>query len=95
VANDELNNGLSSQTYVTPDFFSQEHDTIQMQLDAIDKPVYDYFNTLQQSTLSQTTAAPANPISNFSNGALGYFSAYSPTLSHHIALDAGGFHRVD
>ncbi|MCW3126192.1 MAG: hypothetical protein JWO03_1850, partial [Bacteroidetes bacterium] len=84
-----------TQTYVSPDFFINENDTIQMELDAIDKPVYEYFNTLNESTINSLSAAPANPPSNFSNNALGYFSAYSPTTSHHIVADHTGFHRID
>ena len=47
-----------------------------------DKGVYDYYNTLKNAVsvnaLSGTT--PANPISNISNGALGYFAAYSVSV---------------
>ncbi|MCW3126680.1 MAG: hypothetical protein JWO03_2338, partial [Bacteroidetes bacterium] len=50
--NDQLSNGLTTQTYVSPDFFINENDTIQMELDAIDKPVYEYFNTLNESTIN-------------------------------------------
>ena len=93
--NDQLNDGLTIQTYVSPDFFINLNDTVQMELDAIDKPVYDYFNTLSESTLNSQSAAPTNPISNFSNNALGYFCAYSRTMSHHIVADPNGFHRID
>lgn len=57
----------------------QETDILTVELQSIDKATYDYFSTLE--TISGTdllqTASPANPISNFNNGALGYFSAYS------------------
>ena len=47
-------------------------------LQCIDKGVYDYFRTIRLARGGGPQAAsPANPISNFSNGALGYFSAYS------------------
>jgi hypothetical protein len=42
----------------------------------IDRPVYDYFNQLATNTNGQG-ATPANPVSNFSGGCLGYFSARS------------------
>jgi hypothetical protein len=71
----KLNDGLTVQSYVSPDFFINLNDTVQMELDAIDRPVYDYFYTLNQSTLNGQSAAPANPVSNFSNNALGYFCA--------------------
>lgn len=93
--NDQLNDGLTIQAYVSPDFFINVNDTIQMELDAVDKPIYEYFNTLNESTLNGLSAAPANPVSNFSNNALGYFCAYSGMFSHHIVADPGGFHRID
>ena len=37
--------------------------------------MYDFWNAVQAT--NPGTAAPANPPSNISNGALGYFSAYS------------------
>jgi hypothetical protein len=49
-------------------------DTIDIELRAIDRATYDYFFALSQN-VSEQTAAPANPITNISNGALGYFSA--------------------
>jgi hypothetical protein len=56
-------------------------DSVIVQLQSVDKNVYDYFRTLLQlvstgGLINQSTS-PANPISNFDNGALGYFNAYS------------------
>lgn len=51
-------------------------DTIAIELQCIDKPVYLYFFSLQQTTSGQT-GAPANPVSNISNDALGYFNAHT------------------
>jgi hypothetical protein len=50
-----------------------------VELQSIDKSVYNYFQTLESisGNAMQQTASPTNPISNFSNGALGYFSAYT------------------
>lgn len=68
--------GLGQRTLVF-----DESDTLTVELQSIDKVAYDYFSTLESITRSdwQQNVAPANPISNFSNGALGYFSAYSFT----------------
>jgi len=57
----------------------QETDTVTIELQSIDKSAYDYFSTLENisGTNILQSASPANPISNFNNGALGYFSAYS------------------
>ena len=57
-------------------------DTVNIELQSIDKSTYDFYNTLNgaigSSNLGQFLAAlPANPTSNISNSGLGYFSAYS------------------
>ncbi len=59
------------------------NDTVRVQLISLDKKAYDYFNTLAELiNTNPGSAAPANPNTNFSNGALGYFSAWSSdTLS--------------
>lgn len=57
----------------------KKSDTVTVELQSIDKAAYDYFTTLESISgldLLQTVS-PANPISNFNNGALGYFSAYT------------------
>lgn len=57
----------------------KESDTLTVELQSIDKAAYDYFSTLESISGNelQQSASPANPISNFNNGALGYFSAYT------------------
>lgn len=55
----------------------KENDTVVAEMQAIDENMYNYFNQLTnviQGNLQIT--APSNPNSNFSGGALGYFSAY-------------------
>ncbi len=57
-------------------------DTVSIQLQCIDKRAYDFYNTINGAIGSTSvrqflSALPANPISNISNGGLGYFSAYS------------------
>lgn len=66
--------GLSQRSLVY-----KETDTLIIELQSIDKAAYDYFSTLESISWTdiQQSATPANPISNFSNGALGYFSAYT------------------
>lgn len=66
--------GLGQRTLVF-----KETDTLTVELQSIDKATYDYFSTLERISGAawQQNAAPSNPISNFNNGALGYFSAYS------------------
>ncbi|MFI3281444.1 MAG: DUF4249 family protein [Rikenellaceae bacterium] len=50
----------------------EDGDVITIEVQAIDKAVYDYLYTLNLSGSSAT-----NPTSNFTGGCLGYFSAYS------------------
>jgi hypothetical protein len=66
--------GLGQRTIVF-----KETDTLTIELQSIDKAAYNYFSTLESISGNemQQTASPSNPISNFSNGALGYFSAYT------------------
>lgn len=54
-------------------------DTVTVELQSIDKATYDYFSTLESISGLDIlqTVSPANPISNFNNEALGYFSAYT------------------
>jgi hypothetical protein len=96
IADDKLTNGKTKYTSTRSDLDINLHDTLSIELRCIDEPVWNYYNSLKNSALSTQTAAPANPVSNISNNALGYFSAYSVTFSHHIVLDPNGaFHRID
>lgn len=53
-------------------------DTVVVQLISLDKKVYEFYNTFRELLYNNPgSAAPANPETNLSNGALGYFSAYS------------------
>ena len=55
-------------------------DTAVAELQCIDEQVYRYFLTLSNvsaSSPSGSTSTPANPVTNISGGALGYFSAVS------------------
>ncbi|MCX2450231.1 DUF4249 domain-containing protein [Pedobacter sp. PLR] len=56
-------------------------DSIQVEIQCIDRNVYRYFYSLgQNSGGGGPPVAPANPPSNFSNGALGVFSAYTSSI---------------
>ena len=53
-------------------------DTASVQLMSIDENAFHYFTTFRDmANTNPGSPAPANPISNFSNGALGYFSAWA------------------
>ncbi|MFT2008386.1 DUF4249 domain-containing protein [Pontibacter sp. 13R65] len=51
-------------------------DHILVEMQSIDSAVYNYFYSLEQ-TIGQNAAAPGNPVSNITGGALGYFSAHT------------------
>jgi len=54
-------------------------DSLQVEMQNIDANVYEYFRTFNLiiATGAAPSTTPANPKSNFSGGALGYFSAHS------------------
>lgn len=52
-------------------------DQVRVDMQCLDKAAFDYFNTLDNAGGSSNSAAPANPITNISGGALGYFSAHT------------------
>jgi hypothetical protein len=76
--NDELMDG---NTVNQPLFGGREIKsgfTVKVALQCIDHGVFTFYSTLQE-TMGQNSATPANPQSNISGGALGYFSAYTET----------------
>lgn len=53
-------------------------DTLKVQLYSIDRNTWEYFNSLRDLiNLNPGSPAPANPVSYFTNGAMGYFSAWT------------------
>ncbi|SHE37485.1 protein of unknown function [Mariniphaga anaerophila] len=56
-----------------------EHgDTARVEMFSIDENAWVYFSTFREmANTNPGSPAPSNPVSNFSNGALGYFSAWS------------------
>jgi len=60
--------------------YLQKGDTLQLKMYCIDKGVYDYFFSLAQIVGNNggfQSASPANPNTNLTGGALGYFSAHT------------------
>ena len=58
------------------------NDYVYVELLSIDEPTYEYYSTLGNAVASSggskiQTKIPANPISNLSGGALGYFGAFT------------------
>lgn len=61
-------------------------DTVYLELQSISQKVYDYYSQLADNT-SGFTAAAGNPDYLWSNGALGYFSAYSYSSQEVIVVE--------
>jgi hypothetical protein len=79
VSEDRFNNGnhVSNVLYYELDDLANG-DTLDIELQCINRPVYKYFFTLEQiSGDGGPPVSPENPPSNFSNGALGVFNAYT------------------
>jgi hypothetical protein len=79
ISDDQYNDGKRGTQYIN--YFKGEetikaNDSVSIEMQCIDASVYNFFFTLDQ-TISQSAAAPTNPVSNISGGALGYFSAYT------------------
>lgn len=84
-ASDRLFDGLQTRQalFVSPNSGNEIEtgDRVRIQMQCIDPAVFNYFFALSQvigGSQSQS-ATPANPTTNLSGGALGYFSAYSAT----------------
>ncbi len=78
VADDRLTDGKEKTVRFSGDRKYVSGDVIRIVLNSLDKGAYQYFYTLSVNSSAQS-AAPANPTSNISGGALGYFSAHTET----------------
>jgi len=78
VTDDQLNAGKTINYVIRPldtDNKLVVGDVVTVWLESVDKGVYEYFRTSGRE--GGQSASPANPTSNISNGALGYFNACS------------------
>ncbi|MGM9508965.1 DUF4249 domain-containing protein [Larkinella sp. GY13] len=86
-ADDRLNNGLKTRQalFLTSNTSTdlEPGDRVRVEMQGIDANVYTYFFALSQvlGSGNNQAATPANPPTNLSGDALGYFSAYSVTAS--------------
>lgn len=73
---------LSDGKYITVQLFNDSaylkiNDTLLLEMQCIDKNIFNYFTQLDQITNNNQPTIPANPTTNINNGALGYFSAHT------------------
>ena len=79
IYNDDLINGNHVEWPWSYEVF-QQSDTVVVELYTLDVQTYDYYKTLFQisgGSEMMSLSTPANPNTNISNGALGYFGAYT------------------
>lgn len=72
---DKYNNGKLVKANYRQRF--RPGDNLKFELRTMDDTVYEFYKTLANILSNQNGPAPANPLSNFSGGALGYFGAFS------------------
>lgn len=84
IRDDETNNGSLVKQALRNDINISNGDSVMVEMQCVDYGVYRYYQTLGQ-TMGQNSASPANPLSNISGGALGYFSAHTVNRKKIIA----------
>jgi hypothetical protein len=90
VMNNELVQGKYAYMILVPyDIVLKLGDVLSVEMQCIDKKNYNYWYTLSQQQSSAVLALDnssksVNPISNFDNGALGYFSAHTSHSKKYI-----------
>lgn len=86
VFDDQLFNGFTFTIGMVANRFNLT-DTVNYQLLSIDKDTYSYYTQLGDIIGGGSSSIPYNPQGNFSNDAVGYFSAQSSAISS-IILEA-------
>ena len=84
VLNDFGINGQEIEEFVFVGDAAQPGDTVRVELRTIEKRIFEYFEQLDQVVEGESDGpggtAPANPVSNWSNGALGFFAGGSSSF---------------
>ncbi|AZB16418.1 DUF4249 domain-containing protein [Chryseobacterium indologenes] len=92
VFSDNLNNGMLNQRpLILPndDNDGADHevkagDTIHVEMQSIDNNIFTFYSALLDMSGPGGGVTPANPPSNISNGALGYFSAHTKSVQSFV-----------
>ncbi|MEO5684935.1 MAG: DUF4249 domain-containing protein [Chitinophagaceae bacterium] len=83
VNNDDFTNGNAVTTQLLvfgnddDDKKIKAGDSIKVTMQCLDTPVYKYWFSIDAATGESNNATPANPVTNITGGALGYFSAHT------------------
>jgi hypothetical protein len=78
--NDDFSDGRTSTfNLLRPDPDSTLHvkDNVSVEMQCIDKEVYKYWYSVDQSSTGDGGTTASNPVTNITGGALGYFSAHT------------------
>ena len=78
VYDDRLRNGKTvERNLLNFTRYLEKGDIITIEMQSIDKSVYEYFNSFDNLGMGPSSSTPANPYSNLTGSILGYFSAYT------------------
>jgi len=78
VYDDRLNNGKTNdKNLLNFTRYLVKGDTVTMEMQCIDKAVYEYFNSFGNSGMGASSSTPANPYTNLNGAVLGFFSAHT------------------
>ncbi|MEJ7740210.1 MAG: DUF4249 domain-containing protein [Chitinophagaceae bacterium] len=80
VQNDELSDGLNLPFPLFDDDTKlKSGDSVRLNMLCLDRFMYKYWFSVEESATGQGESTPTNPVTNIVGGALGYFSAHSVT----------------
>jgi hypothetical protein len=78
VYDDRLNNGKTNdKTLLNFTRYLVKGDTVTVEMQCIDKAVYEYFNSFGNLGMGPSSSTPANPYTNLNGAVLGFFSAHT------------------
>jgi hypothetical protein len=78
VFDDTDRNGETITVHLHSQYYLDEGEAAVLELMSIDRQAWEYFSSLGEVVKDNPNSpAPANPVTNFTNGALGYFYAWS------------------
>lgn len=78
VFTDKFNNGNNIvNTLIMYNEEIKSNDLISVELQCIDKNVYNYFSSMTNGRMGGSSSNPANPYTNLNGAVLGYFSAFT------------------
>ena len=81
--NDDFTDGRTSTFSLLqpdPDSTLRSKDHVDVEMQCIDKDIYKYWFSVDQSSTGEGGTMAANPVTNIKGGALGYFSAHTSQI---------------